>query len=378
MTELEATAARRSFRPGSWYAVLGERATVLLPPSEKARVAALWELVDDGAGFDEVLDALVASGLRDLPGFVLVSASEGTTQIVLRGAARATFTADGEEVALDGSTAATWVERALTGVTRTVIEVEDAEGGDLGLDVGLVRVARVDEPAYTPPETAPDETGVEGGDVEGGAESGVESEDLTGFETPTPKPEPEPEPAAPDPELTERFPAPTPIAAWPPVEPPAAEPAGAEHDGLTLAGKGEPEEFALQQPGIPGQQFAPSVTSRPVAKLVLSNGEAVEVDRAVLVGRAPEARRFASNEQPRLVTVPSPQQEISSTHLEVRPGSGADHGSAVVTDLGSTNGTVLVQPGLPPEDLQPGIAVQLIPGAIIDLGDGVTIQVTNP
>ena len=78
------------------------------------------------------------------------------------------------------------------------------------------------------------------------------------------------------------------------------------------------------------------------------------------------------------MTVPSPQQEISSTHLEMRPGSGADHGSAVVTDLGSTNGTVLVQPGLAPEDLQPGVAVQLLPGAIIDLGDGVTIQVINP
>ncbi len=118
--------------------------------------------------------------------------------------------------------------------------------------------------------------------------------------------------------------------------------------------------------------------ARPVAKLVLSSGETVEVDRPVLVGRAPAAQAAASSEQPRLVTVPSPQQEISSTHLEVRAGSGADHGSAVVTDLGSTNGTVLVQPGLAPEDLQPGVAVQLLPGAIIDLGDGVTIQVTNP
>ena len=76
--------------------------------------------------------------------------------------------------------------------------------------------------------------------------------------------------------------------------------------------------------------------------------------------------------------MPSPNQEISSTHIEVRPGSGADHGSAVVTDLGSTNGTVVVQPGLPPEELQPGTAVQLIPGAVIDLGDSVTIQVSNP
>ncbi len=115
--------------------------------------------------------------------------------------------------------------------------------------------------------------------------------------------------------------------------------------------------------------------AHPVARLTFSSGEVVEVDRAVIVGRAPEARRFTSTEQPRLITVPSPNQEISSTHLEIRPGVGADHGSAVVTDLGSTNGTVLQQPGLAPEDLQPGIAVQLIPGAIIDLGDGVTIQV---
>ena len=104
----------------------------------------------------------------------------------------------------------------------------------------------------------------------------------------------------------------------------------------------------------------------------------VEVDRTVLVGRAPEARQFASHDQPHAVTVASPNQEISSTHLEIRPGAGADHGSAIATDLGSTNGTILVQPGLAPEELKPGIAVSLIPGAVLDLGDGVTIQVTNP
>jgi hypothetical protein len=159
----------------------------------------------------------------------------------------------------------------------------------------------------------------------------------------------------------------------PPESPPSSD---SDHDGLTQAGM-NPDEFALEQPGIPGQPMAPSVT-RPVAKLIISNGETVDVDRVVLIGRAPEARRFTSTEQPMLVTVPSPMHEISSTHVEVRPGSGADHGSAVVTDMGSTNGTVLVQPGLPPEDLKPGIAVQLIPGAIINLGDGLTIQVARP
>ncbi len=126
----------------------------------------------------------------------------------------------------------------------------------------------------------------------------------------------------------------------------------------------------------PGQ-VAPPVASRAVARLIFSSGDVVDVDRAILVGRAPAARRIGGDERARVVTVPSPQQEISSTHLEIRPGVGADHGSAVVTDLGSTNGTVVVQPGLPPEDLQPGIAVQLIPGAVVDLGEGVTIQVTT-
>ncbi len=158
-------------------------------------------------------------------------------------------------------------------------------------------------------------------------------------------------------------------------ETPVPETPEYDHDGLTVAGAWQPAP--AEPPGIPGQPPAPDVTV-PVARLQISNGDEVDVDRAVVIGRAPEARRFNDTEQPRLVTVPSPHLEISSTHIEVRPGTGADHGTAVVTDLGSTNGTVLVQPGLGPEDLAPGVAVQLIPGAIIDLGDGVTIKVTSP
>ena len=76
-----------SYRGGEWFGVFGENAVVVLPPSEKARVAAVWELVDDGAGFDETLDALISSGLRDLPGFVLVSRDGDETRVVLRGEA---------------------------------------------------------------------------------------------------------------------------------------------------------------------------------------------------------------------------------------------------------------------------------------------------
>ena len=309
----DATIAR-TYRPGAWFGIFGDHAIVVLPPSEKGRVAHLWQLVDDGAGFDEVLDALISDGLRELPGFVLVSESDADTKVVVRGPATARFSTSDGEVELAGSTATTWVERTMTGVAGLVIELGGAgEGPDLTVQNGLVRVSRVQEPPFE--QVAEPDTS----------------------ETPAP---------------------------------------GRDHDGLTQAGGSAPQQ--PPPPGIPGQPPAPDVVARPVARLVFSSGETVVVDRPVLVGRAPEPSPSASSEQPRLVTVPSPQKEISSTHLEVRTGSGADHGAAVVTDLGSTNGTVLVQPGLAPEDLQPGVAVQLLPGAIIDLGDGVTIQVTNP
>ncbi len=169
-------------------------------------------------------------------------------------------------------------------------------------------------------------------------------------------------------------PAPAYPAAAAAVAPAVDQPA--DHDGQT-GGGWQPDEFQRPQPGI-ASGTEPAEGGPVVAQLLFSSGEVVAVDRPILVGRSPEVRRFAAHDHPRLVPVPSPHQEISSTHLEVRPGVGADHGTAVVTDLGSTNGTVLVQPGLPPEDLQPGIAVQLVPGAIIDLGDGLTIQVTQP
>ena len=403
------SAASRSYRPGDWFGVFGEQATVVLPPSEKARVATIWALVDDGAGFDEVLDALIADGLRDLPGFVLVSEADGETRVVIRGAAKAEFSTADDTVTVQGSTGTTWAEKSFTDVRSMRIDVADSDAvDDLPIRGGLVRIARADRPARTSEPVPPL---VER--VETPGEARVEP-----FEPPRSSAPQEPAPAL---DETAYFPPPPPMAREtfetprssaprepleiglespldddPPTNPqqyaaragmaatgerpvvPAAEPAAdgpVEHDGLTRAGNWDPGDFARSQPGIPGQPPTPSVLAVPVAKLTFSSGDVVEVDRAVIVGRAPEARRFTSTEQPRLVTVPSPNQEISSTHLEIRPGAGADHGSAVVTDLGSTNGTVLVQPGLPPEDLQPGIAVQLIPGAIVDLGDGVTIQV---
>jgi hypothetical protein len=385
----------RSYRPGGWFGILGERAVVILPPTEKPRVAGLWELVDGGAGFDVTLDALISGGLRDLPAFVLVSTVEGETRVVIRGPARAEFRVDGETVQLEGSDATTWVERSMREVERMSIVLHDDALGDGAdelpsyvVDGGLFRVSRLDEaPAHEGPDELSEEPAYEREfPLDDAAYDAVDddgyddAEGVDDGEEPVPARSPEPPDWIPSPPNLPPPPAAPPVLEPMPASPPTeamADPLAVEtdHDGLTVAGAWQPPPAA--PPGIPGQPPAPDVTV-PVARLLISNGETVDVDRAIVIGRAPEARRFNDTEQPRLVTVPSPHLEISSTHVEVRPGSGADHGSAVVTDLGSTNGTVLVQPGLGPEDLAPGVAVQLIPGALIDLGDGVTIQVTSP
>ena len=316
----------RSVVPGEWYAVLGDEVVVLLPPTAKARVAGVWELVDDGAGFDEVLDGLISGGLRELPGFVLVSESEGDVKLVIRGAGVAELTSADGPVTIVGDADSTWVERNVTGVTGLCLRVADGDGDAYALGSGLVRVSSVVQGAAPVVDTGPLATSAE----------------------PAPVPEPEP------------IPQPEPIPSPLPIPEPIPEPI--------------PAPIPIPEPGhrAPG----PAVTPHAVARLLFSSGEVVDVDRVVVVGRAPQPAGYG-DEQALLVSVPSPNQEISSTHLEIRPGVGADVGSAVVTDLGSTNGTLVVQPGLPAEDLQPGIGVRLMPGAIVDLGEGATIRVST-
>jgi hypothetical protein len=365
---------KRTFAAGDWYAVVGEQVTALIPTDARARVAGLWDLAHRGAGFEEVLDGLLADGLSNLSGFALIGHGD-RTRVLVRGAVEATLRTPQGDVAIAHEPDALWGDRTLDGVLGGRISVGTVgDEPDLALATGVARASVVqfgEAGAADAPGTGPvasEEPVAELVDV---------TEESAPFEAeqPEPTPEPTPEPApvpGPQPGEPLTFGAPTDDDPTPTGE----QPVVTDHDGQTTVGT-PVADFVRPQAGIPGQELAPAVVAHPVAKLIFSTGDVVDVDRVILVGRAPEARRFASSDQPHLVTVSSPNHEISSTHLEIRPGAGADHGMAVVTDMGSTNGTVLVQPGLPPEDLQAGIAISLIPGAILDLGDGVTIQTTN-
>jgi hypothetical protein len=124
-------------------------------------------------------------------------------------------------------------------------------------------------------------------------------------------------------------------------------------------------------PSLPGD--TPSGPGR--GRVRISTGEAVELDRPVIVGRRPRSSRTTGADMPRLVAVESPQNDISRNHVEI----SSDGETVVVTDLHSTNGTMLYRTGLlgasaDPVRLHPGEQTVIVPGDIVDIGDGVTIS----
>ena len=380
-----------SYRPGSWLAIVGEQAIVALPASEKARAGALWAAVDDGAGFDAVLDTLLAGGLSTLPGFVLVATGDdpagSTTRAVVRGDASASFeTADGK-VVVQGAVDAMWAERTLRSVTSYVVTLPDQDfhgsEEELTVESGLVRASAIawPRPGSRRRSLAP-VVSLPAPEDEAPEESAPEPE--ASWAPPSLPPPPAPPvglPPAPPVPVPPVPPPPFPPAAEPTEEPSYEPERPADGFADDYAGDFTGGDYADDALTEQMQQVEPEPAWAPsgaVAHLSFSSGEEIDVDRLVVIGRAPDAGRFAPDDEPLLVQVPSPHSEISATHVEVRPGSGDDHRWAFVTDLGSTNGTLVVEPGERPEELRPGVPVRLQVGTMIDLGDGLTIRVTEP
>jgi len=99
--------------------------------------------------------------------------------------------------------------------------------------------------------------------------------------------------------------------------------------------------------------------------------EPIALDRPARIGRRPSSPRILVGAAPRLVRVLSPQREVSATHLELRQ-TGT---TVVVTDLRSTNGTVVLVPGSTPRKLLQGESVVVSPGTLVDIGDSNILQI---
>ncbi len=128
-----------------------------------------------------------------------------------------------------------------------------------------------------------------------------------------------------------------------------------------------PERPACRSCGAPLDGATRTVTRPPLGVVRVSGGDHFVLDRTAIIGRRPRASRVSGNDVPQLITVPSPQQDISRSHLELR----LEGWHVVALDLGTTNGTTLHREGFEPVRLRPREGVVLRDGDLLDLGDDV-------
>lgn len=109
--------------------------------------------------------------------------------------------------------------------------------------------------------------------------------------------------------------------------------------------------------------------------LQFSHGPTVQLVRPLLIGRSPKlSGALPSGGVPDLVAVPSPNQDISRTHLEVR----VEGWRVMVVDRDSTNGTTVALPGRAPQRLRPDEPYPIPPGARVSLAEEIEFTFEVP
>ncbi|HEX5858842.1 MAG TPA: FHA domain-containing protein [Microbacterium sp.] len=151
--------------------------------------------------------------------------------------------------------------------------------------------------------------------------------------------------------------------------PSAQAPAG-DHDGETISvAQARAMRAATSDPPAAEPPVTALLKTPQLGRIHLSTGEVVALDRTVVIGRRPRSTRVSGTELPHLIAVDSPQQDISRSHVEIRPEAD----SVIVVDLHTTNGTTLLRAGKEPVRLHPGEQTVVVSGDVIDLGDGITV-----
>jgi FHA domain len=406
---------RATYTPGEWVVLSGPTSLVLLePPTHEwaSLINTLWDEVVASSSIVDLAARLAHFKIDELPSLAAFFWTEEGMRSLIRGEISVVDLATGKVVA-DGEGIQTWSEVGLSGVKHIRVDVPhegDATLLEMPLVVGAVRASSItldasDQVQVSSPqrpsmsdEVAPDERpGVRvahDGAVDQTAElSAEEIAAIANAETelmPPPFAQPKSHAesaagasqqleAAVGPQLAED---PADVFARAVAPTSGDSPAEADiQDSAILAvlcpnGHASPPSATnCRICGGPVATQGPQFVAYPIlAMLRASDGTSAELDRPVLIGRAPSPDRSSSRAH-RLMTVPSPNHDISRTHLEVAP----DDWQIVVTDLNSTNGTILVRPGGgDPQQLAPGEPVPVPVGSVMELGDGVSVLIDFP
>jgi hypothetical protein len=426
MTVVRYTPASR----GTWLMIVRQdRLLVVDRRSGGDQSDALWQAAEPSDGVQVVLDELTRGGISHAPAFALATWSgdlgtpEASLGLIVRGDLSVVAHTDAGPIEVDGRGVSTWNERALSGVTglevrtETAREARGADDAELRIESGMAWAAHIrvgatgGVPADEPAATASSAKGP-------APVKGLAPEK-------DPAPEKAPSPRTPDkPTEDSRIPSETTRSdftipgvmseeAPEEVAPPAAggesgydylfgetiartvedaavraavatdqepEPGSAagssrveldgDHDGKTAIGLDRATRQAArraraQKAGDPGLPAGPGLF------IDLSSGVTEELTQPILIGRAPSVSKVSGGNLPRLVTITGTDQDISRNHVQV----AVEGGTVVVTDLHSRNGTMIVLPGRPPQQLRAGEPTAVIVGTVVDLGAGVTFTV---
>ncbi len=338
------------YRPGDWLVLSGPTSVVMLQPAALPptnMIAPLWQQVVAAASIDELAASLAAFPRSEVPDLaVLFWGADGMRSLV-RGQVSILDPRSDVPVA-NGEGIQTWSEMGLGSLAavRVTTDTQQASGptDDPGLPlvVGAVRASEVllDASAemrlVSPQGThagVPEPLAAEIGEPNPSGESHREESNMGGSE----------------------------VSASAPL---AAGAAG-----------GQPIPEA-DSPANPGHSVSKPPAQPVAAVLHLSSGTQpeVEVDRPVLIGRAPVMAGAAGEELPRLITVPRLNKGISRTHIQVTPNGE----QVTVRDMNSTNGTILICPDGSREQLPPGQDIVAARGSVLDLGSDMTIAIDQP
>ncbi len=373
---------------------------LLMTSASGEHLGALWAAVDSGADGAGMLDALTVGGISRTPDFVLVAGLGRPSAVVMaRGRLAATVSVSGDERQIDGAGVSSWVEVVIDGVTACRLGAISggSEASMLPLVSGVVAAEAVVWGELLSPAVNTTEAAV--------APPPEPS-------APVPEPEPESDPV--------HAPAPSPVAetphatlggaamtiAPPPetslIQPGASsdptDPAPSGYDHLFGATVMRSVEGAAVRPEEESADDLPATDRTVVVEDIaalraqrraerarakdssvaaprfvvhLADGRVEALDHSIIVGRSPSATRVSGSAVPRLVTVTTPNNDISRSHAQI----GVEGDTVVVTDLHSMNGTLVTLPGKNPQRLREGEPTTVVVGTVIDLGDGATLTV---
>jgi len=152
----------------------------------------------------------------------------------------------------------------------------------------------------------------------------------------------------------------------PPVAPSTAQPPSAPLPQPTAAVLAAP---ALIERPLPSAEIdatiprTPLVPASQASELVLDTGQRVVLVGPLVIGRAPRAQ--PAEPSATLLIVDDSTMSVSATHLMVGPAPGG----AWVQDIGSTNGSSVVDASGATTELVPGVRAMAANGSFIHFGD---------